>query len=162
MKIKVGDKIPAATLSRLGEKVPEAVDLGAKLAGRNVVIFSVPGAYTPTCHSAHVPSFLRTQAAFADKGVDEIICISVNDPFVMKAWGEATGATAAGITMLADSDAGFTKSVGMNFTAPPAGFFDRSERYAMYVVDGTVKVLHVEEARGVCEVSGGEALLAEI
>lgn len=162
MTIKVGDRVPAATLSRMGEGGPEAVELGALLAGRKVVIFAVPGAFTPTCHSAHVPSFLRTMGAFADKGVDEIICISVNDPHVMKAWGSATGASEAGITMLADPAAEYTKAVGMNFTAPPAGFYDRSVRHAMYVVDGEVKVLHVEEARGVCEKTGGEAMLAAI
>ena len=86
-----------------------------KTKGRKVVIFAVPGAFTPTCHSAHVPSFVRTKDQFDAKGVDEIICVSANDPFVMKAWGEATGATAAGITMLGDADASFTKAMGMEF-----------------------------------------------
>ena len=125
-----------------------------------MVIFAVPGAYTPTCHSAHVPSFIRTKDDLAAKGVDEVICISVNDPFVMKSWGEATGATDAGITMLGDADASFTKAIGMDFDAPPAGLLARSKRYAMLVEDGTVSLLHAEESPGVCEVSGGEALLA--
>lgn len=160
--MQTGDKLPEATLVRLGDNGPEEVTVSSLTKGRKVVIFAVPGAYTPTCHSAHVPSFIRTKDAFAEKGVDEIICVSVNDPFVMKAWGEATGATAAGITMLGDAGSAFTKAVGMDFDAPPAGLHARSKRYAMVVEDGTVTVLHAEESPGVCETSGGEALLAAI
>jgi cytochrome c peroxidase len=127
-----------------------------------VVIFAVPGAYTPTCSAAHVPSFIRTKAAFDAKGVDEIVCVSVNDPFVMKAWGEATGATEAGITMLADPQSALTSAIGMEFSAPPAGLLARSRRYAMAVEDGTVTVLHVEQSPGTCEATAGESLLAAI
>ncbi len=162
MAISTGDKLPDATLVQLGEGGPEPVALGDKLKGRKVVIFAVPGAFTPTCHSAHVPSFIRTKDEYSAKGVDEIICISVNDPFVMKAWGEATGATSAGITMLADPESAFTKAIGMEFDAPPAGLMARSKRYAMVVEDGTVKVFQAEESPGVCEVSGGEALLEAV
>ncbi|KNG94713.1 peroxiredoxin [Pseudaestuariivita atlantica] len=158
--IAQGDTLPAATLLKMGENGPEQVDLGSKTAGRKVVIFAVPGAFTPTCHSAHVPSFIRTKDEFDAKGVDEIICVSVNDPFVMKAWGEATGATDAGLTLLGDADGSFTKAIGMDFDAPPAGLITRSKRYAMLVEDGKVTTLHVEESPGTCEVSGGEALLA--
>ncbi|KAG1715235.1 Peroxiredoxin-2E-2, chloroplastic [Nymphon striatum] len=133
-----------------------------KQKGRKVVIFAVPGAYTPTCHSAHVPSFIRTKDQFDAKGVDEIICVSVNDPFVMQAWGEATGATAAGLTMLSDAESTFTKEIGMDFTAPPAGLIARSKRYAMLVEDGVVQLLQEEEAPGMCEVSAGEGLLASM
>jgi cytochrome c peroxidase len=160
MTISKGDKLPDATLLQLGENGPETVTLSDKTAGRKVVIFAVPGAYTPTCHSAHVPSFLRTKDQFADKGVDEIICISVNDPFVMRAWGKDTGASDAGITMLGDPESAFTKAIGMDFTAPPAGLVARSKRYAMLVEDGTVTLLNQEESPGTCEISGGEALLA--
>ena len=162
MAIAAGDTLPEVTLSRMGDKGPEPVELKSLTAGRKVVIFAVPGAFTPTCHSAHVPSFIRTKAGFDGKGVDEIICISVNDPFVMKAWGEATGATEAGITMLADAESAFTKAIGMDFTAPPAGLISRSKRYAMVAEDGKVTVLQVEESPGTCEVSGGEALLETI
>lgn len=162
MTISVGDTLPEANLLRLGGEGPEGVALSSLTKGRKVVIFAVPGAYTPTCHSSHVPSFIRTKDAFAGKGVDEIICVSVNDPFVMKAWGEATGAAGAGLTMLADGDSSFTKSIGMDFDAPPAGLMGRSKRYAMLVEDGTVKVLHAEESPGVCETSGGEAMLDAI
>jgi peroxiredoxin len=162
MAISTGEKLPEATLVRMGENGPEPVELGEKLKGRKVVIFAVPGAYTPTCHSAHVPSFIRTKDRFTGKGVDEIICISVNDPFVMKAWGEATGASDAGITMLADPESKFTKAIGMDFDAPPAGLMGRSKRYAMVVDDGKVTVFQAEESPGVCEVSGGEALLEAV
>ncbi|MGX0876370.1 peroxiredoxin [Roseovarius sp. MBR-154] len=162
MTLSTGDKLPDATLLTLGENGPEEVALSAKTAGRKVVIFAVPGAYTPTCSAAHVPSFVRTKGEFDAKGVDEIICVSVNDPFVMSAWGEATGASEAGITMLGDPQSAFTKAIGMDFDAPPAGLLARSKRYAMYVEDGTVKVLHVEENPGTCEVTAGESLLAEI
>ena len=162
MSISTGDKLPEATLMQMGAEGPEAVSLADKTAGRKVIIFAVPGAYTPTCHSAHVPSFIRTKDDLAGKGVDELICISVNDPFVMKSWGEATGATDAGITMLGDADASFTKAIGMDFDAPPAGLLSRSKRYAMLVEDGVVSVLQAEESPGVCDVSGGEAMLAAI
>jgi glutaredoxin/glutathione-dependent peroxiredoxin len=162
MTISVGDRIPDATLTIMGDSGPEQVALADKLKGRKVVLFGLPGAYTGTCTTAHVPSFIRTRGKFADKGVDEVICVSVNDPFVMKAWGESTGAAAAGIAMLADADASLTKAMGMAFTAPPVGFFDRSKRYALYAEDGVVKVLHAEENPGVCETSGGEAMLAAI
>lgn len=162
MTISTGTKLPDATLVKMGEKGPEAVDLSEKLKGRKVAVFAVPGAFTPTCHSAHVPSFIRTKDDFVAKGVDEIICISVNDPFVMKAWGEATGATEAGITMLSDASSTFTKAIGMDFDAPPAGLVARSKRYAMLVEDGVVTVFHPEESPGTCDVSGGEALLAAI
>ncbi|MDF1619797.1 peroxiredoxin [Pseudothioclava nitratireducens] len=162
MSITVGDTLPGASLLVMGENGPEAVDLAGKLKGRKVVIFAVPGAYTGVCTTAHVPSFIRTAEKFAAKGVDEILCISVNDPFVMKAWGESTGADAAGIAMLADAEAAFTKAIGMDFTAPPAGLIDRSARYALLAEDGVVKVLHKEESPGTCEASAGESLLAAI
>ncbi len=157
--ISAGDKLPAATLTRIGENGPEQVEISDLAQGRKLAIFAVPGAFTPTCHSAHVPSFIRTKNQFAAKGVDEIICVSGNDPFVMKAWGEATGAAEAGISMLADAECAFTDAIGMRFDAPPAGLIGRSKRYAMIVEDGEVKILHLEESPGTCEVSAGEALL---
>ncbi|MEO1283295.1 MAG: peroxiredoxin [Pseudomonadota bacterium] len=159
MTISQGDTLPDATFIVMGEGGPETVSLADKTKGRKVVLFAVPGAFTPTCHSAHVPSFIRTKEALMEKGVDEIICVAVNDPFIMQTWGEASGATEAGITMLADAEAEFTKSIGMNFSAPPVGFVDRSSRYAMLVEDGKVNLLQVDENPGTCELSAGEALL---
>jgi cytochrome c peroxidase len=162
MTIREGDRLPEATLMRIGDDGPEPVPLMPRLAGRRVVIFAVPGAFTPTCHSAHMPSFVRSRDAFGDKGIDEVICVAVNDPFVLREWGAATGATEAGITLLADPDGAYTRAIGMDFTAAPAGLIGRSQRYAMVVEDGVVGTLHVETARGVCDVTGGEALLATL
>lgn len=162
MTISVGDTLPEATLIKFGDNGPEQVSLHDLAKGRKLVLFAVPGAFTPTCHSAHVPSFIRTKDQFTAKGVDEIVCVSVNDPFVMKAWGEATGATAAGVTMLADAESSFTNAMGLAFSAAPVGLMDRSKRYALYAEDGVVKQLHLEESPGTCDISGGEALLAAI
>lgn len=162
MTIAIGDTLPDAKLSRIGSEGPEAVDLSALTKGRKVVIFAVPGAFTPTCHSAHMPSFVRNKTAFDAKGVDEIICVSVNDPFVMKAWGTSTGADDAGLTLLGDPGSEFTTAIGMNFDAPPAGLMARSKRYAMLVEDSVVKVLNLEASPGTCDISGGESLLDAI
>jgi peroxiredoxin len=161
MTIAIGTKLPDATLLQMGANGAEGVKLADRLKGRKVVIFGLPGAYTGTCSTAHVPSFIRTSGAFAEKGVDEIICVSVNDPFVMKAWGEATGATAAGITMLGDADASFTKAIGMTFDVPPLGFFARSKRYSALVEDGVVTQFNPETGTG-CEISAGEHLLSQL
>ncbi|MEL7301340.1 MAG: peroxiredoxin [Pseudomonadota bacterium] len=162
MAISVGETLPEASLLRIGAEGPEEVALGSLVKGRKVVIFGLPGAYTGTCTTAHVPSFIRTAEAFKAKGVDEIICVAVNDPFVMDQWSKDTGAGAAGITMLADGMSTFTKGIGMDFTAPPVGFVDRSKRYSMLVEDGVVKVLNPEASPGECEISAGEALLEKV
>ncbi len=161
MTITAGAKLPEATLLQMGANGAEAVQLSERLTGRKVVIFGLPGAYTGTCSTAHVPSFIRTADGFAAKGVDEIICVAVNDPFVMKAWGEATGATAAGITMLADADSSFSKAVGMTFDLPNLGFFGRSKRYSLLAEDGVVRQFNPETGTG-CEISAGEHLLSQL
>ena len=162
MAIGTGDTLPTAKLSKMGADGPEVVDLNAFGKGKKLAIFALPGAFTGTCSMAHVPSFMRTIYQFKAKGVDEVICVSVNDVFVMQAWGEQTGATEAGIQMLADGDASFTKAMGRDFSAPPVGLIDRSKRYAMIVDDGKITVLQEEENPGVCDVSGGEALLEAV
>lgn len=161
MTIAIGSRLPEATLLKMGENGAEAETLSDRLKGRKVVIFGLPGAYTGTCSTAHVPSFMRTADKFAEKGVDEIICVSVNDPFVMKAWGEATGATAAGITMLGDADASFTKAIGQTFDVPHLGFFARSKRYSLLAEDGVVTRFNPETGPG-CEISAGEHLLSQL
>lgn len=162
MTISIGDSLPDATLLRMGDAGPEGVALSSLTKGRKVVIFALPGAYTGVCTTSHVPSFMRVREKLGAKGVDEVICLSVNDPFVMKAWGDATGGAAAGISFLGDADGSFTKAVGMDFTAPPAGLIGRSRRYAMLVEDNVVKVLHAEDSPGTCDISGGESMLAAI
>ena len=162
MTISAGATLPDATLYRMGDAGPEAVALSTLTKGRKVAIFGLPGAYTGTCTTAHVPSFMRTIADFKAKGVDDVICVSVNDPFVMGAWGAATGATDAGIFMLGDASAELTKAIGMEFSAPPAGLHDRSKRFSMLVDDGVVTQLNEEGSPGECEISAGEALLAQV
>lgn len=162
MTLTVGAKLPEATLMHMGANGPETVDLAAKLKGRKVVIFGLPGAYTGTCTTAHVPSFIRTKAGFDAKGVDEIICLSVNDPFVLGAWADSTGGAKAGITFLGDADGSFAKAIDMVLHLPQIGLNHRSKRYALYAVDGVVKVLHHGAESGQCEISGGEAMLAAI
>jgi len=120
MTLSVGDTLPNADLYRMGAEGPESVSLDSLTKGRKVVIFGLPGAYTGTCTTAHVPSFIRTKGDFDAKGVDEIICLSVNDPFVMDAWGASTGGAEAGVTFLGDPASEFTKAAGMDFDAPPA------------------------------------------
>ena len=162
MTIKTGETLPDATLLLMGDGGPASVTMAEKIANRKVVIFGLPGAFTGTCTTAHVPSFIRTAAAFKEKGVDEIICVAVNDPFVMQAWGKDTGAADAGITLLGDAESEFTKAIGMNFSAGPVGFVDRSKRYAMLVENGVVTVLNAEASPGECEISAGETLLDQV
>ncbi|WP_460272706.1 redoxin family protein [Celeribacter sp. ULVN23_4] len=162
MTISVGDSLPGGSVLEMTADGPAAVDLAEKFKGRKVVLFGLPGAYTGVCTTAHVPSFIRTMPKFKDKGVDEVICVSVNDPFVMGAWAKDTGADVAGISMLGDADAGFIKALGLDFTAPPAGLINRSKRFALYAEDGVVKVLEVETSPGECTISAGESLLDAI
>ncbi|MFO1107469.1 MAG: peroxiredoxin [Amaricoccus sp.] len=159
MSIKVGDRLPVAEFLEKGPEGVAPVPSDALFSGRKVVLFAVPGAFTGICSTQHVPSFIRTREAILAKGVDEIVCVAVNDPFVMAAWSEATGARAAGIRMLADADARFTKALGLASTFPQHGMIDRSARYAMLVEDGVVTIFNPEVARGVCELSAGETLL---
>ncbi len=162
MTIATGDTLPNATLLTMGDDGPVSVEIADKLKGRKVAIFGLPGAYTGTCTTAHVPSFIASMDGLKAKGVDEVICISVNDPFVMKAWGDETGAIAAGITMLGDAESEFTKAIGMNFSAGPVGFVDRSKRYAMLAEDGVVTILNPEASPGECEISAGQTLLDQM
>lgn len=162
MAIENGQRLPGATMLAMGETGPEPVDLGERLKGRRVVLFGLPGAYTGLCSTIHLPSFVRTAGAFRAKGVDEIICVAVNDPFVMGAWGESTGGAAAGISFLGDADGAFTRTIGMAFDAPPLGLHGRSLRYSLLAEDGVVKALNVEDDPTQCGVSAGEGLLSAL
>lgn len=157
MAIEKGASLPEGKLVKLGENGPEAVEL-AELSKGRVAIFAVPGAYTPTCTNAHMPSFVKNAGALRDKGVSRIVCITVNDPFVAGHWAKDTGATGAGIEVLADADGSFTKALGMDIQVD--GWVNgRSKRYAMLVNDGVVEVLEVEETPGACSISSGDSLL---
>ncbi len=162
MTISIGETLPAGTLMKIGANGPEPVALEQLTKGRKIVLFGLPGAFTGTCSTAHLPSFMRTAEAFKEKGVDEIICLSVNDPFVMDAWDKSHGASDAGITMLADPVGELTVALGLEFNAPAIGFVNRSRRYSAVIEDGVLKALNEEEAPGTCEISAGETLLAQI
>lgn len=162
MKVKSNDKLPEANLMQMGEAGPESISLSSLTKGRKVVIFGLPGAFTGTCSTEHVPSFMRNFDALAAKGIEDIICVSVNDAFVMQAWAKDTGADKAGLKMLGDPLSTFTKAIGFDFDAPDFGLMGRSLRYAMVVDDGKITVLQAEENPGVCGVSGGEAILEAI
>jgi cytochrome c peroxidase len=162
MTIAPGDELPEATFLEKTASGIAPVPTGALLAGRRVALFAVPGAYTGVCSTRHVPSFIRVADRLRAKGVDEIVCVSVNDPHVMMAWGETTGASAAGIRMLADAGSVFTRAMGLAFDRPEAGLFGRSQRYALLAEDRVVKILNVEPATGQCAVSAGETLLGQI
>ncbi|MEA1080310.1 peroxiredoxin [Marinobacter qingdaonensis] len=158
MAIQVGDRLPDVELQVMGENGPEKVSTGQLCAGQKVVIFAVPGAFTPTCSAAHLPGFVVDADKIKAKGVDRIICTSVNDTFVMDAWGKAHNAEE--IVMLADGMGDFAKALGLtqDRTANQMGI--RSQRYAMIVDDGVVKLLNIDE-KGL-ESTSSEAILAAL
>lgn len=162
MAIEVGARLPEGQVQRMGAEGVETLDTASIFAGRRVVLFGLPGAYTGTCSTAHVPSYMRVLARLTARGVDEVVCLAVNDAHVMRAWGEATGAAAAGITMLADPSGAWTEALGQSFTHAPAGFYNRCRRFSALVEDGVVKVWMEEAGPGVCEATAGEAMLHAI
>jgi peroxiredoxin len=152
----VGDKIPSATLKIMGEKGPQDLSTDELFAGKKVVLFAVPGAFTPTCSMAHLPGFVALADKIKDKGVDAIACLSVNDAFVMDAWGK--GANAEALLMVSDWDAGFSKALDLTMDASGFGLGVRSQRFALIAEDGVITHLAVE-APGQFEVSKAEAVL---
>ncbi|MHA3913942.1 redoxin family protein [Halovulum sp. GXIMD14793] len=162
MVIAVGDTLPDTTVYRFGAEGPEALQLSSVLGSPRTVIFGLPGAFTGTCDAQHLPSFIRTKDAFAEKGVTSICCISVNDPFVMHAWGERSGANAAGIHMLGDAASEFTRAIDMEFSAPQVGLLHRTKRFSMAVEGNKVIHLNIEDNPGMCDLTAGESLLAAL
>lgn len=164
--LKVGDKLPAGKLQEFVEVEgngcslgPNTFDVAQITAGKKIAIFALPGAYTPTCSAKHVPGYVEKAAALKAAGVDEIWCVSVNDAFVMGAWGRDQH-TAGKVRMMADGSALFTTAVGLTLDRIAAGMGIRSQRYSMLVVDGVVKTLNVE-APGKFEVSDADTLLRQ-
>ena len=166
MTIKIGDRLPEGTLSEFVETETEGCALGPNtfsvsdlVKGKKIAIFGLPGAFTPTCSAKHVPGYVQHADAFKAKGVDEIWCISVNDAFVMGAWGRDQKSTGV-VRMMADGSAAFSKALGLDLDLSGRGMGIRSQRYSMLVEDGVVKQLNIE-APGKFEVSNAETLLAQ-
>jgi peroxiredoxin len=161
MPIKAGESLPAdVKLKEMGDGGPKDVSVGELFKGKRVVLFAVPGAFTPTCSMKHLPGFVEQAAQIRAKGVDEIVCLSVNDAFVMGAWGKASAAGGK-VRMLADGNGEFTRAVGLELDASGFGMGKRSQRYAMIVKDGRVEHLLVEPGPGLAA-SSAESVLAKL
>ena len=160
MTISVGDKIPAATLTRMTADGPQPVSTGDFFAGRKVVLFAVPGAFTPTCSAKHLPGFTANADALRAKGADAVACLATNDVFVMDAWGKDQNAGGK-VEMLADGSGEFTKAMGLEFDLSARGLGVRSQRYALVAEDGVVTTLHVDEGGGL-DRSSAESILAAL
>ncbi len=160
MTIKVGDKLPEATLIIATPEGPQASTTSEIFGGKTVALFALPGAFTPTCSAKHVPGFKQHAAELKAKGVDEIACLSVNDAFVMKAWSKDQGVDGE-MLMLADGNGDFTKAVGLEMDGSKFGMGSRSQRYSLVAKDGVVEQLNVEEG-GEFKVSSAEYLLEHL
>ncbi len=160
MTIKVGDKLPAATFLVMGKDGPEPVASGDYFKGRKIVLFGVPGAFTPTCSAQHLPSYVQNIDALKAKGADAVACVAVNDVFVMDAWGKATGATGK-VDLLADGSGEFAKAAGLVFDLTAKGLGVRNQRFSAIVDDGKVTALNIEEPGEYC-VSGGDSILDQL
>lgn len=160
MTIKTGDAIPAATLIKATEAGPQPLSTEALFAGRTIALFAVPGAFTPTCSAKHLPGYIVNAEAIRARGVDEIVCVSVNDAFVMAAWGDSAGA-ATKVTMLADGNAEFITALGLTTDGSRFGMGTRSQRFSMLVRDGIVASLNIDDA-GAFRVSSAEYLLDQL
>ncbi|GAU81037.1 peroxiredoxin [Bosea sp. BIWAKO-01] len=161
MTIKVGDKLPQATFRVMTADGPAAKTTEDLFKGKKVVLFAVPGAFTPTCHKNHLPGYLAKAAEIKGKGVDAIMVTGVNDVFVMDAWSKATGAVGV-IEFLSDGNADFAKEIGLSLDGSGFGLGTRSQRYSMIVENGVVEALNVEDAPGKADVSGAEEMLKQL
>ncbi len=161
MTIAVGDTFPDVKVMTMGESGPTPVQTGELLGTGKVVLFAVPGAFTPTCSDFHLPSYVIRNEELRAKGVDTIACVSVNDAFVMHAWGKDQG-VGDSVLMLADGNGDLTKALGLEMDGSNFGLGGRSQRYAMVIEDGTVTLLNIETAGGSIEKSGAEAILGAL
>jgi peroxiredoxin len=160
MSINVGDTLPETTFVKMTENGPEPVESKEYFAGKKIALFSVPGAFTPTCSAKHLPGFIDKEADLKAKGIDEIVCTAVNDPFVMGAWGKSAGADGK-VTMLADGNGSFAQAVGLTMDGSKFGLGTRGQRFAMILNDGVVEQLHVE-GPGEFRVSSAEHVLEQL
>ena len=160
MTIKVGDQVPLSTLYQMTDTGPQQVTTEELFNGKKAVLFALPGAFTPTCSAQHLPGFIAHADAIKAKGVDVIICLSVNDAFVMDAWGKAQGA-ADKVLMLADGNGDFTRALGLEMDGSGFGMGQRSQRYAMIIDDGKITALNIEQPREF-KISSAEAILEQL
>jgi len=156
MTVKVGDKVPSATMKMMGEKGPQDISTADLFGGKKVVLFAVPGAFTPTCSAAHLPGFVVNADKIKAKGVDAIVCVSVNDAFVMDAWSKDKNAEE--LMMVGDGNGDFTEAMGLVLDGSGFGLGKRSQRYAMIVEDGVITTLNVETGPAF-ELSSAEKIL---
>lgn len=161
MAIQVGDKLPDLELQVVGEGGIQKVQTGELFGGKKSVLFAVPGAFTPVCSEQHLPGFIDKADEIRGKGADQIVCLAVNDAFVLQAWGQARGA-AGKVTLLADGSAAFTKALGLELDASGFGMGVRSQRFAAVIEDGVVKALQVEKVPVQVEASSADAILAAL
>ena len=161
MAIKVGDRLPSATFTVMTADGPKPKTTDEMFKGKKIVLFAVPGAFTPTCHKNHLPGFLQNAGAIKSKGIDAIAVTGVNDVFVMDAWKKSTGAEGK-IEFLADGSGEFAKALGLTADLVARGLGVRSQRYSMLVEDGVVKTLNIEDSPGKAEISSAETLLKQL
>jgi glutaredoxin/glutathione-dependent peroxiredoxin len=161
MAIGVGDRLPEGTFTHITENGPAPVTTNDIFSGKKVILFGVPGAFTPSCHKTHLPGYVAQFDAIKAKGVDTIACLAVNDAFVLDAWAKATGA-AGKVQMLADGNADYTKKLGLDLDLSGFGLGTRSKRFSAIVEDGKVKELNIEEAAGKVTSSGADATICQL
>ena len=161
MSITIGDRLPEATFRVLGADGIEKLSTADIFAGKKVVLFAVPGAFTPTCHLKHLPGFIDNADAFKKKGADTVACVAVNDPFVLDNWAKMSGGQGK-VLFLSDGNGEFTKKIGLDFDGSGVGLGTRSKRYAMLAEDGVVLELNIEDSPGVADASTAEKLLAKL
>jgi len=162
MPIAIGQSIPAVSLFEVGEAGPAAISSDDVFAGKRIAMFGVPGAFTPTCQNRHMPSYTAAADSLRAKGIDEIVCVSVNDPFVMKAWGAATGAADAGIRCLGDSRSELAEAMDIVLDGSAVGLVKRLLRFSAIVDDGVVRSLNIEGAPGEMDLTSAEKLLEQL
>ena len=161
MSIAKGDRLPEANFRIMTEEGIKTLSTKDIFSGKKVVLFAVPGAFTPTCHLKHLPGFIESVDHFKKEGIDTVACVAVNDPFVMAAWEEKSGGKGK-VLFLSDGNGEFTKKIGLDFDGSGIGIGTRSKRYAMLVDNGVVKALNIEDSPGVADVSTAEKLLAAL
>ena len=161
MTIAIGDRLPEANFRVMGPDGIKTLTTGEVFGGKKVVLFAVPGAFTPTCHLKHLPGFIESADEFKKEGIDTVACVAVNDPFVLGAWEEASGGKGK-VLFLSDGNAEFTRKIGMDFDGSGIGLGTRSKRYSALVEDGVVKALNVEDSPGVAVESTAAKLLERL